>query len=183
MVAMIQTMECYPTELKIGDMVITPAPEPDHENCPKGQTVDGILGGWLCPCPCHTSKSVEKQIYERFQADLYSVILDIPNLPEPTADDIYKTMLEHKDKLDQAKAQEKEATERFVQEYLGPMLMKDMAKELAKAPWWCVLCGEGGNYEGKRPDEYWFPPRDHKCDPKKYRSLADVFNDLKPKEK
>lgn len=30
-------------------------------------------------------------------------------------------------------------------------------------PWWCCVCGEGGNYEGVRPDDYIGPPKDHKC--------------------
>lgn len=60
MVTMIQTMECYPKELKLGDFVIAPAPEPDHEHCPKGYTQPELIGGWACPCPCHHKKPQAK---------------------------------------------------------------------------------------------------------------------------
>lgn len=52
-----------------------------------------------------------------------------------------------------------------VEEWIRKELKKMLAKKLAKAPWWCLLCGKGGNYEGERPDEYWFPPEDHVCKP------------------
>lgn len=48
-------------------------------------------------------------------------------------------------------------------QYLTNCLREGLEEELAKAPWWCMICGEGGNYEGERPDEYWFPPVDHEC--------------------
>ena len=27
--------------------------EPDHDKCPGGEHIPGILGGWDCICPCH----------------------------------------------------------------------------------------------------------------------------------
>ncbi len=53
-------------------------------------------------------------------------------------------------------------------EYLKEELKKRLLKRLAEEAWWCLICGEGGNYEGDRPDEYWFPPDDHVCDIKKF---------------
>jgi hypothetical protein len=26
---------------------------PDHNACPGGQTVPGVMGGWVCSCKCH----------------------------------------------------------------------------------------------------------------------------------
>jgi hypothetical protein len=25
----------------------------DHDRCPGGQTTPGVMGGWVCSCPCH----------------------------------------------------------------------------------------------------------------------------------
>jgi len=53
------TQQCYPREIDFGVLdldgkpMVFPAPEPDHEHCPKGQHLPGVLGGWHCPCPCH----------------------------------------------------------------------------------------------------------------------------------
>lgn len=47
--------------------------------------------------------------------------------------------------------------------YLKERLTELLTEEYNKAPWWCGICGEGGNYEGPRPDAYWFPPKDHEC--------------------
>ena len=52
MSALRETSECFPRELKLGDLVL-PAGEPDHEHCPVGQHTPGVMGGWHCPCPCH----------------------------------------------------------------------------------------------------------------------------------
>lgn len=52
MVAMIHTLECYPKEIDLLGLKL-PAGEPDHEACSGGQTIKGVLGGWMCPCPCH----------------------------------------------------------------------------------------------------------------------------------
>ncbi len=48
-------------------------------------------------------------------------------------------------------------------EQLKEELRKSLLKRLSEEPWWCLICDEGGNYEGERPDEYWFPPADHIC--------------------
>lgn len=48
-------------------------------------------------------------------------------------------------------------------EFVKEELKKALAEEFAKQPWWCLICGEGSNYEGERPDEYWFSPEDHVC--------------------
>lgn len=52
-------------------------------------------------------------------------------------------------------------------QYIKEELEKALEKRFAELPWWCLLCGEGGNYEDERPDEYWFPPKDHICKPNK----------------
>lgn len=49
-------------------------------------------------------------------------------------------------------------------------LDKKLKAALAAAPWWCLICGEGGNYEGERPDEFWFPPEDHVCPPMVFKA-------------
>lgn len=42
-------------------------------------------------------------------------------------------------------------------------LQREYCELVAGLPWWCMICGEGGNYEGDRPDYYWFPPENHIC--------------------
>jgi hypothetical protein len=61
-------------------------------------------------------------------------------------------------------------------EYLDRRLAEIVAERLAETPWWCILCGEGGNYEGPRPDVYLPPPADHVCEPAfpPLRGLDDV---------
>ncbi len=49
------------------------------------------------------------------------------------------------------------------EKYLREELRKKLFKRLGEQPWWCMVCGEGGNYEGIRPDNYWFPPENHGC--------------------
>lgn len=53
-----------------------------------------------------------------------------------------------------------------VVQWLRDQMKEEWEKMLAEQPWWCLLCGEGGNYEGELPDEYWVPPADHICKPK-----------------
>lgn len=31
--------------------------EPDHDHCPGGFHLPGLIGGWHCPCPCHQGVS------------------------------------------------------------------------------------------------------------------------------
>lgn len=50
-----------------------------------------------------------------------------------------------------------------LKEYIREELDKLFKKVLAEAPWWCMVCGDGGNYEDERPDEYLPPPLDHVC--------------------
>ncbi len=52
MAIVIKTKECFPKAIEFFGFTL-PAPDIDHEHCPKGQTASGILGGWLCPCFCH----------------------------------------------------------------------------------------------------------------------------------
>lgn len=59
-----------------------------------------------------------------------------------------------------------EDPESEVVKWLRDQMKEEWEKMLADQPWWCLLCGEGGNYEGERPDEYWFPPATHICKPK-----------------
>lgn len=60
-----KTSECFPEVLKwgIGDegdgLYAWPAPEPDHTRCQGGQITPGVLGGWLCPCSCHSEARKE----------------------------------------------------------------------------------------------------------------------------
>jgi hypothetical protein len=53
-----------------------------------------------------------------------------------------------------------------LEEYIKSELNRMLSEALAKLPWWCFRCGEGGNYVGERPDEFWFPPKDHVCPPR-----------------
>lgn len=53
MATRVETQQCYPKPIMLGDMMLGPAPEPAHERCPGGLTRKGVLGGWVCPCPCH----------------------------------------------------------------------------------------------------------------------------------
>ncbi len=55
MAAHIETQECYPRPIVFDDLIF-PAPEPAHERCSGGHTTPGLLGGWVCPCPCHHEK-------------------------------------------------------------------------------------------------------------------------------
>jgi hypothetical protein len=50
-----------------------------------------------------------------------------------------------------------------VEDYIREELQKSLDKTFADLPWWCMICGEGGNYDGERPDEFWFPPEEHQC--------------------
>ena len=52
-----ETDECFPKPISFGALTI-PAPEARHEACPGKQTRPGILGGWVCPCPCHRKRQV-----------------------------------------------------------------------------------------------------------------------------
>lgn len=62
-----------------------------------------------------------------------------------------------------------------LQSYIKRKFLEELDKVLKEGPWWCVICGEGGNYEGERPDAYWFPPEDHVCPPPP--SLKRVWRD------
>lgn len=72
-------------------------------------------------------------------------------------------------------------------DYIQDELRKGLLEELAKQPWWCMLCGMGGNYEGDRPDEYWFPPDDHVCQETKFTGFTTYKDiptgDLRPLNK
>jgi len=50
-------------------------------------------------------------------------------------------------------------------DWLRAQIKEAFEEHLAAQPWWCLICGEGGNYEGLRPDRYWFPPKSHRCPP------------------
>lgn len=71
-----------------------------------------------------------------------------------------------------------------VEEWLRKEIREGLAKKLAEAPWWCLICGEGGNYEGERPELYWFPPEDHVCPPAEppglpmLRGLAALYEEM-----
>lgn len=44
--------QCYEGHLHFGgvDLGFKSA---DHDACPGGHTTPGVLGGWVCSCPCH----------------------------------------------------------------------------------------------------------------------------------
>lgn len=50
-----------------------------------------------------------------------------------------------------------------VRSWLQRRLLEELWEALNKAPWWCLICGQGENYEGDRPDDYLPPPSDHVC--------------------
>lgn len=49
----VRTLYCYPMVMNMGGGLLFDAREADHERCPGGHTIPGVLGGWTCPCPCH----------------------------------------------------------------------------------------------------------------------------------
>lgn len=61
-----------------------------------------------------------------------------------------------------------------LREYIYSELEKNLKEVLTTAPWWCLICGEGGNYEGKRPDEYLPPPPSHECPPLDFSKLRGI---------
>lgn len=56
-----------------------------------------------------------------------------------------------------------EAYEDLVKAFIKQELRKKLQAKFSALPWWCLLCGEGGNYEGERPADYWVPPASHEC--------------------
>ena len=52
------TQECFPEKnadrLFFGGFIA----EPRHEACQGKFTQPGVLGGWMCPCPCHRASEV-----------------------------------------------------------------------------------------------------------------------------
>ena len=73
MVTMIRTQECFPKDVMFGDLKLMDAPQPKHSACPKGHTIPGLIGGWMCPCECHQIKKqdpldeLKKYINDRLQ--------------------------------------------------------------------------------------------------------------------
>lgn len=73
MVTMIRTQECFPRDVMFGDLKLMDAPQPKHSACPKGHTIPGLIGGWMCPCECHQTKmqdpldELKKYINDRLQ--------------------------------------------------------------------------------------------------------------------
>lgn len=49
----VRTLQCYPMVFNMGGGLVFDARDADHERCPGGHTIKGVLGGWWCPCPCH----------------------------------------------------------------------------------------------------------------------------------
>lgn len=47
------TAECYPDHLADQLGLHGPVAQADHANCQGRFTTQGVLGGWVCPCPCH----------------------------------------------------------------------------------------------------------------------------------
>lgn len=43
--------QCYEGPVKAFGLTFFDAA--DHESCPVGQTTPGVMGGWVCSCPCH----------------------------------------------------------------------------------------------------------------------------------
>ena len=46
---------CAPQPIALGDMIL-PGGEPHHEACIGSQTQPGVLGGYVCNCPCRRQK-------------------------------------------------------------------------------------------------------------------------------
>lgn len=60
MSTVVHTMECYPQRARFFGLVfgaLVESMEPDHEACPGGHHIPGVLGGWHCPCPCHLKEA------------------------------------------------------------------------------------------------------------------------------
>lgn len=57
----VRTPECFPSASPLmkafADAFGGPLPElqPNHDACPRGHHLPGVIGGWHCPCPCHQS--------------------------------------------------------------------------------------------------------------------------------
>lgn len=53
MATVVETAQCYPKSGPkwLGEEI--PPPPANHEACPGGLTIKGVMGGWVCPCLCH----------------------------------------------------------------------------------------------------------------------------------
>jgi hypothetical protein len=58
MSTIVETIECFPVEIKLGDTSLG-TPGASHETCSGGHRVAGLLGGWVCPCRCHHKKEMK----------------------------------------------------------------------------------------------------------------------------
>lgn len=46
-------LHCQEGVLKLGDGIPDLVMRAEHEHCPGGHHMPGVLGGWHCTCPCH----------------------------------------------------------------------------------------------------------------------------------
>lgn len=51
MSASLLSAQCHEGPVSFGDLTFYD--EADHAACPGGHTIEGVLGGWVCSCPCH----------------------------------------------------------------------------------------------------------------------------------
>lgn len=49
----VRTPECFPMVDPAILLFGASLQMPNHERCPGGHHIPGVLGGWHCPCPCH----------------------------------------------------------------------------------------------------------------------------------
>lgn len=61
MSARIETTECFPRAFDLLGIGPMPAPEADHAACSGGYTQPGLIGGWMCPCPCHHRRATPEE--------------------------------------------------------------------------------------------------------------------------
>lgn len=55
MVARVLGLHCQEDAIDFGDGIPALVMRAEHEHCPGGHTMPGVLGGWQCSCPCHTA--------------------------------------------------------------------------------------------------------------------------------
>ena len=80
MATVIKTIECYPRPIMIGDFELAPAGEAQHEHCSGGQGFPGLIGGWVCPCPCHHTKDPVEEITKLIQETTTTLLEKIHSL-------------------------------------------------------------------------------------------------------
>lgn len=66
-------------------------------------------------------------------------------------------------------------------EWLADEMKRTYKEYIESLPWWCGFCGVGGNYVGRRPDDWMWPTSDqHTCDIPDHKYDVDHIQDIKP---